>query len=178
MMQEWAQTVHNLMISFEDTMKVLGLSDHALREGKDPRTSEPEQDKRDVTGLPGRQATDQTHDSEALSNLRAQFQNVSCHLHESHACPYESHACCCRGSQGLVHSTGAVSPGALPLASNKVVRCTAAALRPDAACVSGVASRLHASTGLQLSKAGTTQCAAGSPRQCSDLQPLLFCLLM
>ena len=76
-MQEWAQTVNNLMSCFEDTMKVLGLSDHKLRKEKDPRPSEPEQNKHDVLGLPDRQVTDQAHASETLSKIKAQFHNVS-----------------------------------------------------------------------------------------------------
>lgn len=49
--------------------------------------------------FPGIQASDQTA-SEALSNTRAEFQNVSCLL--SHACCCLHHACFCRGSQGCV----------------------------------------------------------------------------
>ncbi len=76
-MQDWAQTVNNLMSCFQDTMKVLGLPDHDLHQGKDPKASEPEQNKHDVIGLPGGQVTDQTHASETLSKIKAQFHNVS-----------------------------------------------------------------------------------------------------
>ena len=127
MMQEWAQTVHHLMSCFEDTMEVLSLSDHKSLEGKDPRTSEPEQSKHHAIGLPSRQVTDQTHASESLSNLRAQFQNVSCHLHESLTCSCGSHALILQRRPG----PGGVSAGAMPLGSHKLYALHAA-LSPDA----------------------------------------------
>ena len=102
MMQGWAKTVDNLMSRFEDTMKVLGIPSRELRDKEDPKISEPEQEERAPGGLPGRDLTDQAHASETLSKLRAQFQDVSCLLHESHPCSWVDHPRFCRGSQGLV----------------------------------------------------------------------------
>ena len=98
-MQEWAQTVDNLMSCFEDTKEALGLPSHKLHVAKDPEGSEPEHNKRDVIGLPEHQVNDPTHDSEMLRKIKAQFQNVSCLLHECPACLWVSHAKYRRGSQ-------------------------------------------------------------------------------
>ena len=99
MMQGWAQTVNNLMSRFEDTMDVLGT--HELREGEDPKGSEPEQSEHDLIGLPGRQVTDEAHASETLSQIRAHFQSVSCPLNESPACSWGSQALLLQGQPGL-----------------------------------------------------------------------------
>ena len=97
-----AKTVKDLMSPLEDTMEVLGIPHQEQRDGKGRKGAEPEQDEHDLSRLPGRDVTDQAHASETLSNLRAQFQNVSSLLRDSHACSWVSHPRFCRGSQGLV----------------------------------------------------------------------------
>ena len=81
-------------------MKVLGIPNLRLQDGEDLKGTDPEQNEPSLSGLPGRKVTDQAHASEMLSKIREQFQNVSCPLHESHACYWVSHAC--RSSQGFV----------------------------------------------------------------------------
>ena len=78
---------------FEKTMEVLGIPNHGLRDGKDPKGSEPEQKEHNLTGLPGRGFTDQAHAAEMLSKLRAQLQNVSQFLQQRLACSCVHHAC-------------------------------------------------------------------------------------
>lgn len=55
---------------------------HEVQDKQDLKGSEAEHKEHDLIGLPGRELADQAQASETLSKIRAQFQNVSCHLQE------------------------------------------------------------------------------------------------
>ena len=111
------------MSRLENNMEVLGIPNHEQHGGRDPKHSEAEQNKHDLSRLPGLQVADYAYFSEALSEFRAQFQTVSCLLHESHACSWLYHACFAEAARAwwsvrYCHATGKL----------RGVRCTAAPL--------------------------------------------------
>ena len=110
--QEWTKTVNSLMSRLEGTMEVLGVPSDKPQDLKDMNGAEPEQKEHDLSRLPGHELADQAHASETLSNLRAQFQNVSSLLRDSHACSWVSHARLHRQP-----GPGGVAAGAMPLGS-------------------------------------------------------------
>ena len=68
-MQGWAQTVNNLMSRFEDTMEVLGIPDHQVRDGEDPRGAEPKRDEHNLIVPPAHNDTHEADASERSASL-------------------------------------------------------------------------------------------------------------
>ena len=91
MVQELTPSLNDMSSRSEGAMKVLGF----------PNNHKP-RDTRGCKRTKAEQKAAQAHALKTLSKIKAQFQNVSCLLHDSQACSRVSQACCCRGSQGKV----------------------------------------------------------------------------